>query len=168
MQSHSQALLLEPALAAWGGLSPPGSSPLVPEHSPWLLHHPRSAAGTSERAGPTHEREMSSPTLCQEYLPTGCVRPWAWQVLHRLLLRDGSSNVQPTQPVAPSSPSVSPWQFCLGLGCPAPSSLQRDLAGFWLLQDIKLLPPSPGSEGVWEGGGGTARHIQGSATPVNQ
>lgn len=38
VQCHSQALLLVPALAAWGGLSPPSSSPLVPETSPRLIH----------------------------------------------------------------------------------------------------------------------------------
>lgn len=51
------------------------SSLLVPERSPRLLRCSSSAAGTSERAGPTHEREMSSPTPCQEYLPAGRVCP---------------------------------------------------------------------------------------------
>lgn len=92
------------------------SSLLVPEPSPRLLRCPSSAAGTSERAGPTHEREMSSPTPCQEYLPAGCVRPWAWQVLHLLLLTYGSPNVHPAQPVTPSPPRASPWWLSLGSG----------------------------------------------------
>lgn len=144
------------------------SSSPVPERSPWLLCCPSSVAGTLERAGPTHEREMSSPTPCQEYLPAGCVRPWARQVLgHGRFYIGCFSGMGPQMCIQPSPAPSPPVPACSG----APSALadlQEDLEGVWLLQEIKLLPPSLGSEGAWGGGEGTPRHIQGPPMPVNQ
>lgn len=135
------------------------SSSPVPERSPWLLRCPSSIAGTLERAGPTHEREMSSPTPCQEYLPGGCVRPWARQVLgHGRFYVGCFSGMGPQMCIQPSPAPSPPVPACSGAPS-VPADLQQDLEGVWLLQEIKLLPPSLGSEGVCGGGEGTPRHI---------
>jgi len=146
VQCHGWASLSVPALAARGGLSllrcplSPRSSPVVPEPSPRLLHCPSSAAATPERAGPTHEREMSSPTPCQEYLPTGCVRPWARRVLRWLLLRDGSPKVPGTGPLpAPACSGSPPAQADLP-AAPGPSR-------FLPLARYRTLAPIPGVRG---------------------